>query len=149
MSDLGEARRALARAFGLGLFLAVFGGAAHAAGDGGPTLPFRLLVVDYDEKLEAFLVSGEFENILDQPLAAFRAGLTLTETASGEATSLVIDCGMRRHVAPKEWGVCSVWLDSDPDDPDHALLRRTSANQLEPELRLVRVLYTDGTQEGF
>jgi len=149
LSDLGAAGRASAQAFAVGLLLAVFGGVTHAAADGGPTLPFRLLVVDYDEKLGSFLVSGEFENTLDRPLAAFRAALTLTEIASGEAINVQIDCGMRRHVPPGEWGVCSVWLDSAPDDPDHALVRRTSAKQLEPELRLVRVLYADGTQQAF
>jgi hypothetical protein len=135
--------------FGLGLLLAVLGGAGHAAENGGPTLPFRLLLVDYDAKLESILLSGEFENTLDQPLAAFRGRLKLTDAASGEAISVQIDCGMRRHVPPEQWGVCSVWLDLDPDDPSHAALQHASAKQLEPELRLLRVLYTDGTEEGF
>lgn len=115
----------------------------------GRTVPFRLLVVHYDDKLEAFLLSGEFRNELERPMVALRAALTLADPATQETSTFQIDCGLRRPVPPQYTGVCSVWVDYDPEDPDHVTLRGQSAERLQAEFRLFRVRYADRTEEGF
>lgn len=115
----------------------------------GHLLPFRLLVVNYDDKLGSFLLSGEFVNELGRPLNALRAMLTLTNSASDETAVFPIDCGLRYPVPPQHAGVCSVWVDYDPEDPDHVTLRRQSAEDLQADFRVLRVLYADRTEEAF
>ena len=114
-----------------------------------PHWPFRLQILNYDATLNAVLLSGEFQNTLDKPLTAWRGELHLLDQGSEARIVLYIESQQRRPIPPYGWGVWSQWIDIKPDVAELQTLKNFTLEQLNAEVRLLRVLYTDGAQEGF
>jgi len=112
-------------------------------------MAFNLKVINYDESLNAILLSGEYENIFAIPLKAIRADLVLTDTRSGESITLYIEEVAKRPILPGYWGVWSRWYDFDASVPEHVFLKAATKEHLQAGLKLLRVLYHDGSQQGF
>ena len=119
------------------------------AGAADKIMPFNLQVIQYDESLNAILLSGEYENIFAKPLKAFRADLVITDTQTGKSITLYTEEVAKRLVMPGQWGVWSRWYDFDAKLPEHVFLRSAAKEHLSTQLKLIRVLYIDGSQEGF
>ena len=115
----------------------------------GQVLPFKLQILDYDAELKAVLLSGEFENPLPAPLIAWRGKLRLHDRVSGNDLVLYIEHQSRRPIFTQQWGVWNQWIDIKPTVPELQPLQHWTLQQLDTELQLLRVLYADGSQEGF
>jgi hypothetical protein len=112
-------------------------------------LPLRLQILQFDPQLNAFLLSGDFSNPLAKPLRAWRGELRLKDISSDEVISFFFEHQAKRPVNPGEVGVWSFWLNFKPEVAEHAALKRLTVDTLEAGLRLIRVLYADGSQEAF
>jgi hypothetical protein len=113
------------------------------------TLPVTLRVLNFDQKLKSFLLSGEFSNTLAKPLQAWRGELRLKNTGSGEVISFFFEHQSKRLIEPGDIGVWSFWMDFKPQVPEHVALKQLTTDTVTAELRLTQVLYADGTQEAF
>jgi hypothetical protein len=112
-------------------------------------LPVTLRILQFDQKLNSFLLSGEFTNTLSKPLKAWRGELRLKNSGGGEVISFFFEHQEKRPVEPGGIGVWSFWMDFKPEVPEHVTLKQLSVDKVEPELRLLQVLYADGSQEAF
>lgn len=127
----------------------LFFGAVSACQASDRTLPFRLRVLDYDVKLDAVLVSGDFANKLQKPLKALRGELILKDRQSGSEITLLIEHQAKRTISPGEWGVWSVWIQMDDTIPEHVFLKQAKREQLQTTFKPRRALYSDGSQQAF
>ena len=114
-----------------------------------PDWPFRLNILNYDRTLNAVLLSAEFQNTLDKPLSAWRGELYLQDQQNGQSIVLYIESQQKRPIPPSGWGVWSQWIDIKPGNPELQTLKNFILEQLTTEVRLLRVLYFGGEQEGF
>ena len=113
-------------------------------------LPLTLNVLNYDTKLKAFLLSGDYRNNLLRPIRAWRGELLLRDKTNAEhSTTFFLEQQAKRPIPPDGWGVWSVWIDFKPDVPEHQALKTMQREQLDVELRLLRVLYLNGEQQAF
>ena len=113
------------------------------------TLPIKLNVLNFDSKLNSFLLSGDFSNTLEKPLLAWRGEIRLKSTDTDEVVSIFYEYQARRYIGPGEWGVWSFWLDYKADVPEHDTLKKFSVDKVTTELQLIRALYSDKTQQAF
>ena len=139
----------MTRWFRLGVAVGALLWLALASAAEPPTLAVTLRVLDYDAKLNALLLAGDFQNSLHSPVRAWRAELRLRDKATAETNVFFVEHRAKRPVQPDDWGAWSVWIAYKPEVPEHRALKAATAERLEPELWLIRVLYADGNQEGF
>lgn len=129
------------------LILALLPGAVGITAE--KLLPVNLQIIDYDEKINAILLSGEFTNVLDQPLRAWRGELRLNNSTTHEVISLFYEYQAKRSIDPGAGGVWSFWLKYDPTIKEHVALRTMRVDQVKAEIKLIRVLFEDGSQQAF